>query len=125
MSSLTYLTAVGYSSTVAAFTTLPPMPAHMSAINAYTCISGLSVSMQIIPPKPLPTKTTTVAWNVDKIYYIKFIRIFFWHMNLHKIGNFPTLLIKRPITAKPMPYKISRMIPCSSVANSSFVMQTY
>lgn len=58
---LTYLTAVGYSSTVAAFTTLPPMPAHMSAINAYTCISGLSVSMQIIPPKPLPTKTTTVA----------------------------------------------------------------
>lgn len=63
MSSLTYLTAVGYSSTVAAFTTLPPMPAHMSAINAYTCISGLSVSMQIIPPKPLPTKTTTVAWK--------------------------------------------------------------
>lgn len=45
--------------------------------------------------------------------------------SLHKIGNFPTRLIRRPITAKPPAYNISKTIPCSSVANSSFVMQTY
>lgn len=45
--------------------------------------------------------------------------------NLHKIGNFPTLSIKRPITAKPDAYKISKMSPCSKVSSSSFVTQTF
>lgn len=43
--------------------------------------------------------------------------------NLHKIGNFPTRLIKTPMMPKPNAYNASRIMPCSSVASSSFVMQ--
>lgn len=41
------------------------------------------------------------------------------------MGNFPTLLISKPITANPRAYNISKTIPCSKVANSSLVTQVY
>lgn len=58
--------AVGYNSTVAALTIFAPIPAHISAMNEYTCTFGISVSMHITPPEPLATKTTTFARNFGK-----------------------------------------------------------
>lgn len=59
-----YRMAVGYNSTVAAPRIFSPMPGHISAINEYTCTDGISVSMHINPPDPLPTKITTVPRKI-------------------------------------------------------------
>lgn len=87
--------------------------------------------MQIIPPAPLPTKTTTVKIKIKAkqkhSHQVMSKLSFVWMSarNSHKIGNFPTLLIKMPITANPIAYNDSKTIPCSNVANSNFVTQIF
>lgn len=66
------LDAVGYNSTVAAFTIFGLNPESMSAMNAEIWTNGISVIIQRIAQAPVPTKTTTILFKKKKYLKMSF-----------------------------------------------------
>lgn len=60
-----YLEAVGYISTVAAFTIFALMLQVMSTMKKPICSFGMSVNMQAIPQDPVPTITKTIRKDLN------------------------------------------------------------
>lgn len=117
---------MGYTSTVAAFTILGATQDSMSVMKVKLCSNGIFVNTQTNAHAPVPIRLTTNCWKCN-FFFKKFniTNLKLITLNLRKIGNFPTRLIKIPMRTRQAAYEISNMRLCPNVSCSSSVMHTY